>query len=37
MSKRLCAVFAVILFAGALNFLAAAPEPTTSRKPGKAL
>jgi hypothetical protein len=25
MSKRLCAVFAVILFAGALNFLAAAP------------
>lgn len=25
MSKRLCAVFAVILFAGALNFLAASP------------
>ena len=26
MSKRLCAVFAVILFAGALNFLAAAND-----------
>ena len=25
MAKRLCAVFALILFAGALNFLAAAP------------
>jgi hypothetical protein len=26
MSKRLCAVFAIILFAGALNFLAAAND-----------
>jgi hypothetical protein len=27
MAKRLCAVFALILFAGAINFLAAAPAP----------